>query len=271
MNRVQRFNYEGFEITFNGGDNVLVNATQMARPFNKRPAKWLELPSTQEFLDSLMDIRALNNQEFSSVRLSDTSNSPFVKTIMGSPSSGGGTWMHEDVALEFARWLSPTFAIWCNDRIKELLKYGITGSEDAILDIISNPSNAIKLLEALQKERQEKDRLAYQNKLQSKELKISAPKVEYFNNVLQSNKTYTFTQIAKELDKTSGASLARELNEKGVIYRQSSQWLLKSLYCGNDYTKTRTHTYTDSNGNIGTNSITVWTEKGREFIHSLFK
>ena len=181
MNRVQRFNYEGFEITFNGGDNVLVNATQMARPFNKRPAKWLELPSTQEFLDSLMDIRASHNQEFSSVRLSDTSNSPFVKTIMGSPSSGGGTWMHEDVALEFARWLSPTFAIWCNDRIKELLKYGITGSEDAILDIISNPSNAIKLLEALQKERQEKDRLAYQNKLQSKELKISAPKVEYLD------------------------------------------------------------------------------------------
>ena len=78
MNRVQRFNYEGFEITFNGGDNVLVNATQMARPFNKRPAKWLELPSTQEFLDSLMDIRALNNQEISSVRLPDTSNN---KTI----------------------------------------------------------------------------------------------------------------------------------------------------------------------------------------------
>lgn len=32
--------------------------------------------------------------------------------------------MHEDVALEFARWLSPAFAIWCNDRIKELLLTG---------------------------------------------------------------------------------------------------------------------------------------------------
>lgn len=29
--------------------------------------------------------------------------------------------MHEDVALEFARWLSPRFAIWCNDRVKELI------------------------------------------------------------------------------------------------------------------------------------------------------
>lgn len=25
-----------------------------------------------------------------------------------------GTWMHEDVALEFARWLNPAFAIWCH-------------------------------------------------------------------------------------------------------------------------------------------------------------
>ena len=39
-----------------------------------------------------------------------------------------GTWMHEDVALEFARWLSPEFAIWCNDRIKELLTMGMTAT-----------------------------------------------------------------------------------------------------------------------------------------------
>ena len=25
-----------------------------------------------------------------------------------------GTWMNEDVAIEFARWLNPSFAIWCD-------------------------------------------------------------------------------------------------------------------------------------------------------------
>lgn len=80
----------------------MVNATEMAAAFDKRPGKWLELPSTREFIDTL-----------SSIRKSDTS---LVTTVMGSPLSGGGTWMHEDVALEFARWLSPEFAIWCNDR-----------------------------------------------------------------------------------------------------------------------------------------------------------
>ena len=269
MNRVQRFNYEGFDITFDGGKDVLINATEMAKPFGKRPAKWLELPSTQEFLDSLMDIRALNNQEFSSVRLSDTSNNPFVKTIMGSPSNGGGTWMHEDVALEFARWLSPRFAIWCNDRIKELLKYGITGSKEAIMDIIANPSNAIAVLEALQKEREQNDVLHHKAKLQAAELKKQAPKVEYVDNVLLSNNTYTFTQMAKELNMTSALALSNILKENGVIFRQSGQWMLKAKYSGKGLTKTRTHTYRESNGRRGTSSITVWTEKGRAFLHRI--
>lgn len=39
--------------------------------------------------------------------------------------------MHEDVALEFARWLSPAFAIWCNDRIKELLLTGTVSTGTA--------------------------------------------------------------------------------------------------------------------------------------------
>ena len=171
MSNLNKFNYEGFEISFNSGDSIMVNATEMANAFGKRPAKWLELPSTVNYL-----------RELGAIRKSDR----LIKTI-----NGVGTWMHEDVALEFARWLSPRFAIWCNDRIKELLKFGVTGSEDAILDIISNPSNAIKLLEALQKERQAKNILEHQNKLQSAELKLSAPKVQYVDDVLLSSKTYT--------------------------------------------------------------------------------
>ena len=32
-----------------------------------------------------------------------------------------GTWMHEDLALIFAQWLSSDFYLWCNRRIKEIL------------------------------------------------------------------------------------------------------------------------------------------------------
>jgi hypothetical protein len=47
-----------------------------------------------------------------------------------------GTWMHEDVALEFARWLSPLFAIWCNDRIKELLRISSLVHNDTSRNIL---------------------------------------------------------------------------------------------------------------------------------------
>lgn len=51
------FNYNGNPITFQVGEATVVNATEMAKPFGKRPAKWLELPSTKEFLSSLCDVR----------------------------------------------------------------------------------------------------------------------------------------------------------------------------------------------------------------------
>ena len=116
LNENQIFQYNGSPISFQSGDSVMVNATQMAKPFGKRPAKWLELPSTKEFLKTLSTIRK--------------SDSEFVVTINGGTTEKGkGTWMHEDVALEFARWLSPAFAIWCNDRIKEIL-VGKSAKED---------------------------------------------------------------------------------------------------------------------------------------------
>ena len=70
-----------------------------------------------------------------------------------------GTWLHEDVALEFARWLSPAFAIWCNDRIKELLKYGMTATDDKLEEMIANPDLLIKLATELKKIREEKKKL----------------------------------------------------------------------------------------------------------------
>jgi len=111
---------------------------------------------------------------------------------------------------------------------------------------------------------------AEQIELQKKELQASAPKIEYFEKVLQSGSTNTMTQIAKELG-MSAFSLEKRLHEKGVIFKQSGQWLLYAKYQDKGYAKPRTHHYTKSDGSTGTNTITVWTESGREFIHSLLQ
>lgn len=88
----------------------MINATEMAKPFGKLAKDWLSNQSTKKFLSTLSAVRTI----------------PLTGLVEIKQGGNGeqGTWMHEDVALEFARWLSPEFAIWCNDRIKELLLNG---------------------------------------------------------------------------------------------------------------------------------------------------
>lgn len=269
---IRIFQYNGSDITFNSGQSVMVNATQMAKPFGKRPAKWLELPSTKEFLSKLIAIRK--------------SDTDMVVTESGGASGGkkggGGTWMHEDVALEFARWLSPEFAIWCNDRIKELLRHGMTATPQTIDAIIADPAAGIRLLQALQQERDERQRLQQENAeqaatleqrrhtiaLQTAQLQKSAPKVNYYDQTLLSTSTLTMTQVAKSLG-LNVDELTSRLKKAGIIYRQSGQWLLKDPYCRWELHKTRTANYTRSDGQPASNLYTVWTERGRRFITAL--
>lgn len=117
METLRIFNYNEAPVTFKLGDTTMVNATQMAKPFSthKRPQFWLKTEYANEFVTALTEARNIASVDL-------------VQVIKGGDPQNQGTWFHEDVALEFARWLSPRFAIWCNDRIKELLRTGTTAT-----------------------------------------------------------------------------------------------------------------------------------------------
>lgn len=106
--------------------------------------------------------------------------------------------------------------------------------------------------------------------LQEKEIKQAAPKVNYYDTHLQSVNTLTTTQVAKQIGMVA-EKLHKKLNEAGIIFYQSGQWLLYSPYSSWKLHDTRTNTYTRSDGSTGTNSYTVWTEKGRRFIIALYE
>lgn len=246
------FDYKGSEISFINGDSVMINATQMAKPFGKRPIDYLRLPSTNELLNAI-------------VRKSHIDENQLVRTERGGDNPG--TWMHEDVALDFAQWLSVDFRLWCNDRIKELMRTGVA--------TVSNDDEAIAyamqvLQKRLEQARQEKAMLEQQNNYLANEIRQQAPKVQYVDTVLQSVNTYSANLIAKEMG-MSAETLNRRLKEKGVIYKQGGVWVLTAKYQGKGYTKTRTHAYTRSDGSQGTSMLTVWTETGRAFLHSIFQ
>lgn len=184
MNNPIVYSYKGSEISFMSGENTMINATQMAKVFGKSPKDFLKTEQTKQFLASLSEVKKILSTDL-------------VQVIYG---DNGGTWMHEDVALEFARWLSPAFAIWCNDRIKELLKHGITATPQTIENILADPANGIKLLQALQ---------VVQNSLNKKiqNLFANSKNIRMFAMLQDGSHTYLAGQAVKLLNKYIGLFL----------------------------------------------------------------
>lgn len=104
--------------------------------------------------------------------------------------------------------------------------------------------------------------------VQNKEIKAIAPKAEYYDEVLQSSETYATTRIAMELG-LSAKALNKKLSDLKVQYKVDGQWIPYSKYLNGGYTKSHTVPYIKNDGTTGTNTQTVWTEKGRKFIHEL--
>ena len=244
----------------------------MAKSFGKQPSDWLRLKSTSDFMDAVYTSKGYNPVQ-GIPRMADSE--PFTDVVNlvhivqgGNNLQNTGTWMHEDVALEFARWLSPAFAIWCNDRIKELLRHGFTATDSTIEDMLGNPDLLIGLATQLKEERAAKQLLEQQFYIHTAQLEKAAPKVQYHDQVLQSTELIPINVIAKELG-LSAVTLNKILNSLNVIYRSGETWVLYSRFQNRGYTGTKTTSYTDSLGNSRTSIHTYWTEKGRLFIHQV--
>lgn len=155
------------------------------------------------------------------------------------------------------------------DMLHSVRIHGAYMTQDTIQKALTDPDFLIRLATELKIEQQKRIEAEETARLQSEQLIQSAPKVQYCDTVLKSVNTYNVNLIAKELG-MSAESLNRLLANKGIIYRQGGMWILTSKYQDKGYTKTRTTTYTRSDGSIGTSMLTVWTEKGRQFIHEQF-
>lgn len=104
---------------------------------------------------------------------------------------------------------------------------------------------------------------------QDKQIKIAAPKAEYYDNTLASITSITTTQVADDLHITA-RTLNAKLKELGIIYSQSGQWHLKMPYKGWNLAGTRTYNYQSSNGETLTSTTLVWNQRGKRFIIALY-
>ena len=117
-----------------------------------------------------------------------------------------------------------------------------------------------------QRIRQQQERI----EAQTQQLQLQAPKVQYADEVLSARGTYTTTQMAKELGLSSAIKLHNLLKAGGDMFKRSEQWFVTAKHAGKDLTAVRTTAYIDHQGKSATRLTTVWTEKGRAWLHSKF-
>ncbi|MGZ9736505.1 phage antirepressor KilAC domain-containing protein [Flavobacterium sp. GNP002] len=245
----QIFNYNGNNITFQlGNGDVMVNATEMAKPFGKRPVDYLQNQQTQDFLTEYSKVRKSTLADL--VRITKGGNNP-------------GTWMHEDIALEFSRWLSPSFSIWCNDRIKELLKHGMTATPQTLEQMLDDPDALILTLQKLKQERAEKEAL-------QKQLKAQEIKIDFIDRVLDLDEKIDIGQCAKILELPFGRNtLFKNLREKGVFFKNRNEPQQKYIDKGYFQLKEK-FIERDNHDSFMVVKVLV-TQRGLGFLSTLFK
>jgi hypothetical protein len=89
-------------------EELYLNATKTAKAFGKRVDKWKENSNTVEYLEALSNYPEKGE----------------LKYIVSKEGRYGGTWIHKKLIIVFARWLSPDFAVWCDEVIEEILQTG---------------------------------------------------------------------------------------------------------------------------------------------------
>ncbi len=125
-------NYKGATVPFFKGEKVFQKVTPVAREFNAEIKDYFRGKARQEYYKSVCKANGLIYNNQADLPLYNTTDfartfPDLVQTIKG---KYGGTWLREEVIMDFARWLSPDFAVWCDKKIKELISEGQVGLKE---------------------------------------------------------------------------------------------------------------------------------------------
>lgn len=101
MVKLIKAEFNGHQMTFNA--DTWLNATVAAKAFKKDLSNFLRSPETIEYVQELNSVNATE----------------LIETKQG---RNGGTWIHPDLVVLFARWCNVKFAVWCDQFIKSQLQ-----------------------------------------------------------------------------------------------------------------------------------------------------
>ena len=144
-------------------------------------------------------------------------------------------------AKKFKKWVT-------GEVLPAIRKHGLYATDEVIEKTLNNPDFMIEILQKLKEEKQA--RLKAENKI---------------NLLTHTKKTYTTTEIAKELGFRSANELNKKLNELGIQYKVNGIWVLNAKYADKEYMEQKQGFKADG--------LPIyyprWTQKGREFLLEL--
>lgn len=146
-------------------------------------------------------------------------------------------------AKKFKHWVT-------SEILPSIRKHGIYATDNVIDNILNNPDFGIELLTKLKEER------------------VARVEAEKKNAILTHvNKTYTMTEIAKELNLKSATELNKNLADKHIQYKVNNTWVFYSDYSNLGYEEIKQEVL-DNGHVIYHRKIT---QMGRAFILRLFE
>ena len=104
-NRLKTLDYQGTGIVFTA--DGWLNATASAHALNK--------PDLDNFL------RSKTYLEYAEV-VAEANSVKSTELKITRQGNGGGTFLHPEMAVVFARWISPAFAYWCDKQVAQLIR-----------------------------------------------------------------------------------------------------------------------------------------------------
>lgn len=201
------FSYNRNNVLFDIKDDVMVNATQLAKIYGKRPNDYLSLPATNQLINAI-------------TRKYGIAENQLVRTERGGIAPG--TWMHRLIVVDFCQWLDIDLKLWCTEKLDELMRYGMTATQPTLEQMINNPDLVISLATQLKNEREEKARLEQEKKQLEDKTAKQEPYVSFAKTAFKAEGKVDIGQAAKILGLPFGRNtLFKKLKEMGILFKRN--------------------------------------------------
>lgn len=102
---------------------------------SKQPAKWRDLPSTQEFSAHIADVVLRKSEDE-------------IFSVTRGGATRGATFAHWHIAMAYARYLDPAFAVRCNEIVRAHMERSIApaGFPAELIEMVTRTDGIVRML-----------------------------------------------------------------------------------------------------------------------------